>query len=91
MGGFGGRRSGGGHPDFGWAFSDVFEDLFGDMMGARAGGGGRARATRGQDLRYNLPVTLEEAFGGLQKTISVPARSPATNATAPGPKARSNP
>lgn len=69
-GGFGGR---GGHPgDFGSAFADVFEDLFGDMMGGRrGGGGGRAQAQRGQDLRYNLRVTLEEAYRGLQKTISV--------------------
>ena len=70
-GGFGGR---GGHPgDFGSAFSDVFDDLFGDMMGGRrgGGGGGRSRAQRGQDLRYNLRVPLEEAFTGLQKTISI--------------------
>lgn len=68
-GGFGGGR--GAHPgDFGAAFADVFEDLFGDMMGRR--GGGASRAQRGQDLRYNLRVTLEEAFVGLQKTITVP-------------------
>lgn len=71
-GGFGGAR--GGHPgDFGAAFADVFEDLFGDMMGRRGpGGGGRSRAQRGQDLRYNLHVSLEDAYRGLQKTISVP-------------------
>lgn len=68
-GGFGGAR--GGNGDFGSAFADVFEDLFGDMMGGRAASG-RSRATRGQDLRYNLQVSLEEAFAGLQKTISVP-------------------
>ncbi|MCQ0969244.1 molecular chaperone DnaJ (plasmid) [Paracoccus sp. TK19116] len=70
--GFGGAR--GGNADFGSAFADVFEDLFGDMMGGRRGpgGGGRSRAQRGQDLRYNLRVTLEEAFGGLQKSITVP-------------------
>ncbi len=77
-GGFGGRGGGGGgaHPgDFGSAFADVFEDLFGDMMGRRGGGGagsGRSRAQRGQDLRYNLRVALEEAYRGLQKTITVP-------------------
>lgn len=74
--GTGGFRGGGAgaHPgDFGAAFADVFEDLFGDMMGRRgAGGTGRSRAQRGQDLRYNLRVTLEEAFAGLQKTITVP-------------------
>ena len=40
------------------------------MGGGR--GGGRNRATRGADLRYNLRITLEEAFNGLQKTINVP-------------------
>ncbi|MCH2163689.1 MAG: molecular chaperone DnaJ [Marinovum sp.] len=72
MGG-GGRPGGGaGQGDFASAFSDVFDDLFGDFMGGRQGGGGRQRATRGSDLRYNLSVTLEEAYSGLQKTINVP-------------------
>ncbi|MTH76634.1 molecular chaperone DnaJ [Paracoccus aestuariivivens] len=68
------RGGGNGHGDFGSAFADVFEDLFGDMMGRRPGGngGGRSRASRGQDLRYNLRVSLEEAFTGAQKAISVP-------------------
>ncbi|EAR53007.1 Chaperone, DnaJ [Oceanicola granulosus HTCC2516] len=72
--GGGGRRPGGaGQQDFASAFSDVFDDLFGDFMGGRPGaGGGRQRATRGSDLRYNLRVTLEEAYNGLQKTITVP-------------------
>lgn len=72
MGGGGGRPGGYGanQGDFASAFSDVFDDLFGDFMGGR--GGGRGRAARGADLRYNLRVTLEEAFSGLQKTINVP-------------------
>jgi molecular chaperone DnaJ len=65
MGGGGGGRPGG-QGDFSSAFSDVFDDLFGDFMGGR-GGGGRQRAARGADLRYNMRVTLEEAFRGLQK------------------------
>jgi len=68
-GGFGG---GGGQGDFASAFSDVFDDLFGDFMGGGRGGG-RQRASRGSDLRYNLRVTLEEAYSGLQKSISVPS------------------
>ncbi len=73
-GGMGGGQRGGpqyGSGDFASAFSDVFDDLFGDMMGGRRGGGGQ-RAVRGSDLRYNLRVSLEEAFEGLQKTIEVP-------------------
>ena len=74
----GGRGPGGGggagQGDFASAFSDVFEDLFGDFMGGRgAAGGGRSRAQRGSDLRYNLRVSLEDAYGGIQKTINVPA------------------
>jgi molecular chaperone DnaJ len=73
-GGMGGGPRPGGHgqADFASAFSDVFEDLFGDFMGGRGGGGARARAQRGSDLRYNLRVTLEEAYKGVQKTINVP-------------------
>ncbi len=76
-GGMGGGARGGyggaGNGDFASAFSDVFEDLFGDFMGGgRGGGGGRSRAQRGSDLRYNLRVSLEEAFKGVQKTINVP-------------------
>ena len=71
-GGMGGFGRGNGQGDFGSAFADVFEDLFGDMMGRRGGQGGRQRASRGQDLRYNLRVSLEEAFAGIQKAITVP-------------------
>ena len=70
MGGGGRPGAGGGQGDFASAFSDVFDDLFGDFMGGR--GGGRGRAARGADLRYNLRITLEEAYSGLQKTINVP-------------------
>ena len=70
MGG-GGARGGGG--DFSSAFSDVFEDLFGDFMGGSGRGGRQGRAARrGADLRYNLKVTLEDAFNGKQATIQVP-------------------
>ena len=62
----------GGQGDFGSAFSDVFDDLFGDFMGGRGGGGRRSAAQRGNDLRYNLRINLEDAFAGLQKTVTVP-------------------
>lgn len=73
-GGFGGGGAGGAggfdpHTDF----ADIFSDLFGDFMGGggRAGGarGGAAANTRGADLRYNLAVSLEEAFSGKQQKI----------------------
>ena len=71
----GGGRGGPGQGDFGSAFSDVFEDLFGDFMGGRGGGGGargRGGVQRGSDLRYNLRVTLEDAFKGKKSSIQVP-------------------
>lgn len=66
----GGPRGGGGFggADFGSAFSDVFDDLFGDFTGRRGGGN---RAARGSDLRYNLRVSLEDAYNGKHETISV--------------------
>lgn len=72
MGGGGHPGQGQGNGDFASAFSDVFDDLFGDFMGGRGGGGPRSRAQRGSDLRYSLRVSLEDAFQGLQKTITVP-------------------
>ncbi|MSO64357.1 MAG: molecular chaperone DnaJ [Alphaproteobacteria bacterium] len=55
--------------DFASSFSDVFDDLFGEFMG-----GGRQRSsTRGTDLRYNLEITLEDAYRGKKTTIRVPA------------------
>ena len=71
--GAGARGGGFGQGDFASAFSDVFDDLFGDFMGGGARGGGRSRAQRGADLRYNLTVSLEDAFHGLRKTINVPS------------------
>jgi len=73
----GGRRPGGPGgfgPDFGNAFSDIFDDLFGDAMGGRGGrrGGGGGGRTRGADLRYNMEITLGEAFAGKDAEIRVP-------------------
>lgn len=69
----GGQQRGGGQGDFGSAFSDVFDDLFGNFGG---GGGQRNRAQRGNDLRYNLRINLEDAFSGMQKTVNIPAAVP---------------
>ncbi len=71
---------GGGHHGFSQAgdfgnFGDVFEDLFGEFLG---GGGRRKRSqagVRGQDMRYNMTVTLEEAFAGKNASINIPSAS----------------
>src|ERR1700761_6608550 len=69
-GGLGGARAGAGGFDFAGSFSDVFEDFFGDLMGARK----TRRGNRGQDLRYNLTITLEEAYRGRSAEIQVPTQ-----------------
>ena len=66
----------GGGPGFGGfgggGFSDIFEDIFGEMMGGRQrrSSGGR---DRGADLRYNMEISLEEAFSGKTAQIRVPS------------------
>jgi molecular chaperone DnaJ len=87
----GGPRGPQGNGDFASAFSDVFEDLFGDFMGGRGGGGGRTRAARGSDLRYNMRVTLEEAYKGVQKTINVPTALNCTACSGTGAEGGSEP
>ena len=68
----GGGGPGGPRPgfDFGQGFADIFDEMFGDFMGGRRGGGGRGQ--RGADLRYNLEISLEEAFAGREARIRVP-------------------
>jgi molecular chaperone DnaJ len=64
-----GARPGG--FDFATGFADIFDEMFGDFMGGGARRG-RTGGTRGSDLRYNLEISLEEAFAGKQATIRVP-------------------
>ncbi len=68
----GGMGGGGGHAGFGGGFADIFDEMFGDFMGGGRRGGGQA-ATRGSDLRYNMEITLEEAFHGKKTSITIPS------------------
>jgi molecular chaperone DnaJ len=63
----GGGRSGFGNFDFSSHFSDIFEDFFGEGFG----GGRRSRRSnnRGSDLRYDLTISLEEAYTGKKQDI----------------------
>lgn len=63
-----GGGGGGGHSDFA-GFSDIFENIFGEFMGGRQGG--RTAARRGADLRYDMEISLEEAFHGKQTEVTV--------------------
>ncbi len=64
--------SGAGGDGFGSSMADIFDDLFGDMMGRRGGGGRQGGAGRGSDLRYNMEITLEEAFQGKAASLKLP-------------------
>ena len=67
QGGAGGGAGGFGGGGFS-GFGDIFEEMFGDMMG-----GGRGQSSgRGADLRYNMEISLEDAFNGKKATIDVP-------------------
>lgn len=71
--GVNGGPGGGGYgpgPDINDVFNEVFGQAFGDMFG---GGRQRRGPTRGQDLRYDLEITLEQAFAGAESQIRVPA------------------
>jgi molecular chaperone DnaJ len=65
-GGFGGAN--GGAQDFG-SFSDIFENIFGEFMGGAAGD--RRNAMRGSDLRYDLEISLEDAYSGRQVEVTI--------------------
>ncbi|MCB8840070.1 molecular chaperone DnaJ [Aurantimonas sp. VKM B-3413] len=70
----GGGAAGGFRGDFASSMADIFDDIFGEMMGGRARGrqaGGSGRE-RGSDLRYNMEISLEEAFAGKTAEIGVP-------------------
>ncbi|MBF0335656.1 MAG: molecular chaperone DnaJ, partial [Alphaproteobacteria bacterium] len=88
-GGGGGAGQGGGF-DFHFAsgFADIFDEMFGEFMGGRRGGGG---AGRGADLRYNMEISLEEAYAGSNATIRVPTSAPCDDCKGTGGAGGSQP
>ena len=64
----GGGRGGFGNFDFSDSFSDIFEDFFGQGFGGRSKRQSRSNY-RGSDLRYDLSISLEEAFNGKKQDI----------------------
>jgi molecular chaperone DnaJ len=85
------EHGGGGHgfgADFGSTFSEIFEDLFGMAGGRRGRGGGRER---GADLRYNMEITLEEAYGGKTAQIRIPTSVTCEVCSGSGAKAGTQP
>ena len=87
----GGRGGGpGGGFDFSTSFTDVFDDLFGEFMGTRRGGGGQ-RASRGSDLRYNMEISLDDAYAGKTATIRIPGSVACDACAGSGAEAGSKP
>lgn len=78
---------GGFDQDFAASFADIFDDLFGDIMGGRR----RSSTTRGADLRYNLEISLEDAYHGKKTQIRVPAAHPCEDCSGSGAAAGSEP
>ena len=66
MGGGGGGHAGGDFGDIG----DIFETIFGQAFGGGAGGA-RQQQRRGADLRYDMEITLDEAFHGKETEIEI--------------------
>ena len=62
-----GGGAGQGFQDFN--FGDIFGDIFGDVFGGRSSS---SRSARGQDLQFNLELSLKEAVLGIKKTIRIP-------------------
>ena len=83
-GGMGGPGFG---ADFGSTFADIFEGIFG-MASARGRGSGRER---GSDLRYNMEITLDEAFTGKTAQIRIPTSVTCEACSGSGAKAGTKP
>lgn len=90
-GGFGGGGAGF-DSDFSASMSDIFDDLFGDFMG----GGARrhkphSSQERGSDLRYNMEISLMDAFSGKAAEIRVPSSVACESCNGTGAKKGTSP
>ncbi|AEI35972.1 molecular chaperone DnaJ [Francisella salina] len=79
--------AGAGAGGFG-GFEDIFDTFFGGGASSR-GGAGRSRASRGSDLEYTLEISLEEAFFGVEKEITIPRMAACDTCEGTGSKSKS--
>jgi molecular chaperone DnaJ len=89
----GGGGNAGFRGDFSSSMADIFDDIFGEMMGGRARAGrqpGNGRE-RGSDLRYNMEISLEEAYDGKTAEIGVPTTIQCDECTGSGAKPGTSP
>ena len=73
--------------DFDFGFYDIFERFFGHRVGFDR----RPRRTRGSDLRYDIQISLEDAYYGFEKTISIPRTETCDNCKGTGAKPGTKP
>ncbi len=66
---------------FGSGFADIFDEMFGDFGGGRRGG---RSSGRGDDLRYNMEITLAQAFNGAKTNIRIPTSIPCNSCSGSG-------
>ena len=91
--GVNGMNGGGGQAGFN-DVHDIFNEVFGQAFGDMFGAGGRQRSTgpaRGQDLRYDLEISLEQAYAGAEVTLNVPSAITCEACTGTGAKPGTNP
>jgi molecular chaperone DnaJ len=67
-------------------FADIFENIFGEFMGGGRSGGSRSSVQRGADLRYDLEISLEEAYHGTTEEIRVDVAARCDACTGTGAK-----
>jgi len=73
---------------------DIFNEVFGDVFGDMFGGGARQRRSgpaRGQDLRYDLEITLEQAYAGAEVAVTVPSAMTCESCSGSGAKPGTSP
>jgi molecular chaperone DnaJ len=84
-----------GGPGFGGDFSDFMSDIFENFFGDAGGGRGRSRGAggreRGADMRYNLEITLDEAFHGKTAELKIPTSITCEACSGSGAKPGSRP
>ena len=87
----GGGKSGFGNFDFSNSFSDIFEDFFGEGFGGGSRGRRTRRSNRGSDLRYDLSISLAEAYNGKKQDIKFSTSEKCDTCKGSGSKPGHNP
>ncbi len=90
------EQGGGGGPGFGADFASTFSDIFEDLFGMSGGSGGRrggrgSGRERGSELRYNMEISLDDAFNGKEAQIRIPTSVTCETCSGSGAKAGTKP